>query len=351
LTTIVPRLDPPGQAERDAINAGPTALEAFHTAFRSFRCLDQIELVAPPHPKPAPESARILFWNAERLKYLDPSIALLGKLDADAILLCEVDIGMARSGNGHKIADLAEALHAGYLYGVEFVELDLGDARERSWHAGEKNSVGVHGAGILAPYPLEAPEVVRLERSGRWFDGVLGERRVGTRFAVMAELHLAVGPVLLVSVHYESHTGPEDRLAQTRVMLDAIDAHASRMPVLIGGDFNTSTFEVPISMRPQMVAPALRDDPQRLLLPMRYEPMFVEMRSRGYEWETCNAVGEATQRMRPDGSPPPPFGRIDWFFARGLECVNPETIAAVDVSGAAISDHETLAVTIRIGGH
>jgi endonuclease/exonuclease/phosphatase family metal-dependent hydrolase len=351
LTTIVPRLDPPGHAERDAINAGPTALEAFQTAFRSFRCLDQIEVAPPPAPKPAPKSARIVFWNAERLKYIEPSIALLRGLDADAILLAEVDLGMARSGNGHKIAELAAALRAGYVYGVEFVELDLGDARERTWHAGEKNSFGLHGAGIVARHPLGAPEVVRIENSGRWFDGVFGERRVGTRIAVMAELRLAGGPLLLVSVHYESHTGSGDRLVQTRVMLDAIDAHAPRMPVLIGGDFNTSTFSVPNSHQPKVVDAALREDPQRLVLPMRYEPMFEELKARGYDWESCNPMGATTQRTRPDGTPAPPHGRIDWLFSRGLVCSDAAVIPAVDSKGVAISDHDVLAVAIRIGGH
>ncbi len=303
MTTIVSQLDPPSLAEREAVNAGPTAPEVFHTAFSSFRCLDEIELAPPPAAKAAPESARIVFWNAERLKYLDPSIALLRGLAADAVLLCEVDHGMARSGNGHQIAKLAKALGAGYLYGVEFVELDLGDARERGWHAGQRNALALHGAGIVAPYPLDAPEIVRLEKSGRWFDGMFGERRVGTRIAVMAELRLAAGPVLLVSVHYESHTGPSDRLEQTRVMLDAIDAHTLQMPVLVGGDFNTSTFDLPISKQPEFVAAALRDDSQRLIRPMRYEPMFAELKARGYDWETCNPLGAVTQRMRPDGTP------------------------------------------------
>jgi endonuclease/exonuclease/phosphatase family metal-dependent hydrolase len=348
LTTIVSRLDPPDQAERDTINSGPTALEAFHAAFQSFRCLDEIELGPPPEQKPAPENARIVFWNAERLKYLEPSIALLRATRADAILLCEVDNGMARSGNGHRIAELAQALHAGYLYGVEFVELDLGDARERSWHAGGANEAGLHGAGIVAPDPLESPALTRLENSGRWFDGAFGERRVGSRIAIMAKLQLAAGPVLLVSVHYESHSDAGDRLTQTKALLDAIDRESPGMPVLIGGDFNTSTLGAPPSRAPSEPERAVREDPTRLLLPMRYEPMFEELKARGYDWEACNVMGDATQRMRPDGTPPPPFGRIDWFFARGLLCENPETIAAVDASGTAISDHEALAVTIRL---
>jgi hypothetical protein len=53
-----------------------------------------------------------------------------------------------------------------------------------------------------------------------------------------------------------------------------------------------------------------------------------------------------TQRTRPDGTPPPPLGRLDWFFSRGLETFDPQTIPAVDDAGAAISDHEVLVVTV-----
>ena len=79
-----------------------------------------------------------------------------------------------------------------------------------------KTSTGCTGAGCCRRIALLRPALLRLETSGRWFDGGLDERRIGGRIAVMAELLVMGRPVLLVAVHYESHTGPEDRLAQTR---------------------------------------------------------------------------------------------------------------------------------------
>ena len=148
---------------------------------------------------------------------------MLGAARADAYVLCELDLGMARSGNIHTTAGLAQGLGAGYIFAVEFVELGLGDNRERGWHKGATNASGLHGAGFVSRQVLLRPRLLRLEMSGRWFDGKFGERRVGGRIAVMAELEIGGKPVLLVSVHYESHTGPEDRLAQTRLLLDNID--------------------------------------------------------------------------------------------------------------------------------
>jgi endonuclease/exonuclease/phosphatase family metal-dependent hydrolase len=333
---------------RDGLNTGPVEPEAFRAAFSGFACLDQIEQLPPSAPDvPAPASARIAIWNAERLKYLAPSVELLRRTGADAFLLCELDLGMARSGNLHTIRELASALRAGYVFAVEFVELDLGDARERSWHAGDDNAAGLHGAGIVSAHRLDAPGLVRLETSGRWFDGAFGERRVGGRIAVTAELALAGARVLLVSVHYESHSDPDDRLTQTRTLLDAIDRRHGAMPVLIGGDFNTCTFGVPAKDEPETIAAALRSDPRRLALPMGYEPMFGELEARGYDWNACNVLGAVTQRTRPDGTPKPPFGRIDWFFSRRLVCSDPAVVPAVDAAGAAISDHDLLAVTIH----
>jgi endonuclease/exonuclease/phosphatase family metal-dependent hydrolase len=350
MTTIVDRIVPPSAELRAALNSGPTTPEAFQAALSTMPCLDQIEQVPPRDAaRPPLDRARVVFWNAERLKYMTPSIALLLGAKADAVLLVELDLGMARSGNVHTTADLALALGSGYVFAVEFVELDLGDARERGWHRGEINAAGLHGAGIVSPRPLLRPRMVRLETTGRWFDGRFGERRVGGRIAVMAEIEVGGTAVLLVSVHYESHTDPADRLAQTRLLLEAIDHHAPGAPVLIGGDFNTNTLNRADHERPALIRAALNDDPRRLDLPMAYEPMFEELRGWGYDWENCNVMGARTQRTRPDGTPPEPLGRIDWFFARGLECSDPAVIPAIDGEGVAISDHEALAVTIRPG--
>jgi endonuclease/exonuclease/phosphatase family metal-dependent hydrolase len=349
VTVIVKSIVPPSEATRNAIGNGPTELATFHAAFSEMKCLDQIEQTTPHAPDPPSlNAARIVFWNAERLKYLTPSIAMLGATKADACLLCEVDHGMARSGNIHTTAGLAQGLGAGYIFAVEFVELGLGDARERHWHMAETNTASLHGAGLVSRRFLQRPRLLRLETSGRWFDGKFGERRVGGRIAVMAELEVGGKPVLLVSVHYESHTGPEDRLAQTRLLLDDIDRSNPGQPVLIGGDFNTNTLERADHERLKRAQQVLRDDPHRFHYPMAYEPMFEELHRRGYDWESCNVMGARTQRTRPDGTPQEPLGRIDWFFSRGLKCSGPAVIPAVDEAGIAISDHEALAVTIQL---
>jgi endonuclease/exonuclease/phosphatase family metal-dependent hydrolase len=123
-----------------------------------------------------------------------------------------------------------------------------------------------------------------------------------------------------------------------------IDRHGGDGPVLIGGDFNTSTISRDWARgtgeRP--VLPA-----ERVLDPVPYEPLFEVVAAAGYDWQRCNALGVPTQRTRPDGTPRPPLGKIDWFFCRGLRAEAAATIPAVDVDGQAISDHEILAVTVQ----
>lgn len=347
VTATVDRLAPPGAEALARVVGEPIHPAGFRAAFDRWSCLHTIEVVpALAESSPMRSGARIVFWNAERLKYPEPSAALLGSAQADILLLCEVDVGMARSGNRHTVADLAARLGTGYLFGVEFVELGLGDSRERAWHAGSSNSAGLHGAALLSRHRLRRPALARLEASGRWYDGRFGERRVGGRIALMAELMLGTTAVLFVCAHYESHSDAGDRRRQTIAMLDAIDAHAPGLPVLIAGDFNTSTFPLSIKHQAAEVAAALTADPHRLVAPMSYEPMFETLKERGYQWESCNVALAPTQRTRPDGTPAAPFGKIDWLFTRGLHSTEPEVIAAVDDAGGAISDHEALAVTV-----
>jgi len=335
-------------AERSAFRVGPDDRRAHRRLVESLPALNHVEVAPPPTSTVGPgRSVRVAAWNAERAKHLDASAALLASVGADVVLLSEMDLGMARSRQHHTTRRLAEALGYGHVFGVEFVELGLGDARERGWHAGEENHHGLHGGAVLSRWSLDRPAMIRLECDGEWLDGTRGERRIGGRIAVAGQLPIGGVEVAFVSVHFESHGDPVQRAGQMKVLLDAIDACHGDGPALIGGDFNTiSASRHEIDVAPGVNA-LLRADPGRLVNPVSHEPLFEVAASRGYGWCGCNTA-HATQRTRPDGTPVPPHGRLDWFFARGLVTTEPTTVAAVDAGGAAISDHELLAVTVAV---
>jgi endonuclease/exonuclease/phosphatase family metal-dependent hydrolase len=299
-------------------------------------CLQAVELVPPPQPQPLGSRVRIAAWNAERCKYLPESAALLDGIGADVVLLTELDIGMARSGNRHTVRELAHLLGAGYAFGVEYVELGLGDDREKAWHANESNAVGLHGNAILSTAPLERPAVVRLDDGARWFAGEqsTSERRIGARMAMVASLDAGGTPLLVAAAHLESSTDAADRAAQVAVLLEAIEARADGHAVIIGGDFNTSA-----------LPPAETDDGAWFDHAASHEAMFARFGDAGYEWRTAN-TRSATERMRPDGTPQPPYRKIDWFFTRGAAVQRAATVAAIDATRSAISDHDVIVIDI-----
>jgi endonuclease/exonuclease/phosphatase family metal-dependent hydrolase len=343
----LPRVPPSRRAELLA-QPRERALHAELAAGMPF--LDAVEVEPPPRPRALGASARVLAWNAERCKRPDASARWLDALGADVLLLSELDHGMARSGQRHAARELAARLGCGYAFAVEFLELELGGEREREEQRGAENAVGYHGNAILARAPLGRPAVVRLESDGGWFDGARGERRLGGRIAVLAQLDLAGTPVCFAAVHLESHGDPPQRAAQLSALLAAIDAYAPDAPTVIGGDLNSFSLGLADLADPARVAAALRDDPERWAHPDRHEPLFAAARAAGYDWRGCNVDGEPTHRTAaPTGSA---RGRLklDWFLCRDLRAHAPRVHAAVEsASGGALSDHEAIEVRIALG--
>ncbi|HWK46700.1 MAG TPA: endonuclease/exonuclease/phosphatase family protein [Stellaceae bacterium] len=341
VSTVVVDLPPPDPAVLAEAQAVP-ATTAEHLRLASgLACLSAIEVRPPPAPRPLGPVVRVAAWNAERCKYATASAALLAATESDIILLSEVDVGMARSGNRHTVADLADALGMGYAYGVEFVELGLGDTRERALHAGEVNTVGFHGNAILSRAPIDALCLIRLDDGGVWFSGMTSDqRRLGWRMAIAARIgtpNSAPGAMVAVTLHLESHSHPADRAMQIERLIAEIDRFAEGLPVVIAGDCNTTAL------------PADDEgDDGWFTDPDGWEPLFRLLRRAGYEWIDAN-TSDVTQRTRPDGSPPPPFRRIDWCFTRGFIAGEARTIPAVDAGGSAISDHEAISATVAVG--
>jgi endonuclease/exonuclease/phosphatase family metal-dependent hydrolase len=346
-SSVTAALPAPGHAEiTAALTAAPTQAEHDRVA-RGVTALTAIEY-RPPERLAAPRRPlRLAAWNAERLKHGAASAAMLRALDLDLILLSETDIGMARSGNRHTTADLAAALDLGYAYGVEFVELGLGDEREREWHKGQRNHVGLHGNAILSRLPLYDLALIRLDSGGRWFkDRINGkgtgiQRRLGGRMALAGRIATDEGDLVVVSLHLESESDANERAQQMTRLLHAINGCYGNARMVIGGDCNTAAL-------PE-IDPARPDDAKSWFHRCdAYEPLFGVMQRGSFGWRSANDL-QATQRMRPDGKPVPPFRRIDWLFTRGLVASAPRTVAAVDDTGSAISDHDAIVVEISVG--
>jgi len=304
-------------------------------------CLKRIDAFSLLEQRPPRQAAscsgrlRVAALNAERLARPDAVRRFMDQARVDVILLSEADVGMARSGNVHTIRQLAGVRDEGYVFGVEFVELDLGDGEEMRRHAGERNACGLHGNAIVTAHALDRPYLIPLDESGLWFKGFDGaQRRIGGRMAIAARLRDAPSPLWLVSVHLESKTDPADRQNQIRTLLRALEQIAPGEACIIGGDCNTKALP--------------RGEGERMLLldePERFEPLFTDLRRAGFGWADANRA-VPTQRDGPSKTHPRPFGKLDWFFTRGASVDNPQVVPSLDPQGRPVSDHEMITLDI-----
>lgn len=181
--------------------------------------LDQVEIsnkfVKKDQEEEVPANLKVMFWNAERGTDWNIFATSFAE-DADIIILNEMDWGMARSGNIHTTMHLADHMKMNYAYGVEFMELTNGNAKEINATNGLLNEIGYHGNALLSKWPLKNAKIVRLHPlydllyNLRTEGQAAGERRLGGRMALFATTHFPDGrEVLLVSVH--SHGGAKAR--------------------------------------------------------------------------------------------------------------------------------------------
>jgi len=342
VTATVPALTEVPAETRAALRDGPDDAATFRAAHDSLPALRQIE-TGPPMPvaSGAQGALRIVAWNVERLRHLPATAEVLLRERADVCLITEIDKGMARTGNGHRTAELSAAIGQPYAYGVEFVELDLGTVHERTDHAGQTNMLGFHGNAVLSRLALHRPVMFRLEAEGKWFGWDRAEPRVGGRMAIGGQVFLDGGAVTVVGLHLESHSDPDHRAVQMARLVEMIAQYDATAPVVIGGDVNTSTLSEVMRQVGQTQDAARRCD----VVP--HEPLFAVMAAHGFDWTACNMPLAPTTRFGPADRDRIP-GKIDWIFTRGLVATAPAVIPAVGPDGAILSDHDAVCVTVAL---
>ncbi len=327
----VPAMEPPSEEARAEALANWGSRQAHDRYMAKWPCLNSIELGLPADPADPPVDLTIAAWNIERCKHVEASAALIERTGVDIVLATEMDHGMARSGQHHTTRDLARALGVGYLFGVEFVELGIGDVRETAKFSETPNRHGLHGNAILSRWPLTDPALIPLDDGGAWFVAAPkndGQYRVGGRMAMAAKLHTNSGPIVLASVHLESESDAEGRTAQIDRLLATLDRLYGQAPAVIGGDLNTRGFlEAGLSAE------------ETLRLPETAEPCFAAFARHGLDWRACN-TGHVTTRHPPWATERFQLKTLDWLFVRGLSASEPRVIPALSAEGAYLSDHE-----------
>lgn len=263
-------------------------------------------------------------WNLERCLFAPESAAHLAETGAPVVLLSEMDSGMARTGQRHPTAEVADTLGMQYAYGIEFIELGLGSDTEREFCEDDFNAKGFHGNALMASVPLGRPFMLRLWGERLWFTD--GEQpRLGERMAIGAVIETEAGPFVAVSTHLESATTAVYRERQVKELIDALDEAFPSLPLLIGGDLNTGNhaggdFEA--------------------------EGLFAVSAARGFT-RHGGPLDVMTTRPSLITRWPERAMKLDWFLSRGLKIGETRIIPSLDETGRPLSDHDLITCVVE----
>ena len=324
-----------------------------------------------------------LAWNLERGIRFEGIIDALKNherlKDKDVLLLTELDYGMARSGNRFVAQEIARELKLNYAFAPVYVPLQKGSGVESEMEG--ENTVSIHGLAMFSRYPMTNVHAVPLP-NGK--DKMWGkEKRIGYLRALFADIEHPAGTFRAVTIHLDAHCSRAHRHGQIQIVLDCLDT-LPPTPTLIGGDWNTTTFNSQNSSRAimgywrrVMMGPK-NFAINHLPFPDRYfeRNMFSELESRGYEYKSLNELGAGTLHYHiesiekntnlrdwvPEWCFPFIFWaagrvdghvsvRLDWFAAKGLKLTvgtAPQTIGnLIDTEGFPLSDHDAISVDLE----
>jgi endonuclease/exonuclease/phosphatase family metal-dependent hydrolase len=362
-----------------------TAELAAHPEYRAIAPLVARTLATPHladfrrHEGPARPSYRFLAWNIERGTQLDAQLGAFRShpylKTCDVLLITEADAGMARSGNRMVAEVLAKELGVTQVFAPCYIALGKGSGVERDVDG--DNRFGLHGNAILSRYPIRDIRLIPLDNG---VDKMAHrEQRLGRQTAVAARIDFPNLSLDAVSVHLDAQSSQPHRRDQMRSVLDAL---GSDLPVILGGDWNTSTYNsshafhaiLGFCMRVTMgVDHVIRN---HYLHPERWfeRGLFRLLRDRGFEYQRSNRMGEhticydvcdprATGNLREwvpewcfafihwalrnhEGRCPM---KLDWFATRGLRVETPVVIHDLrEGRNAPMSDHDAIGVDVVV---
>ena len=335
-----------------------------------------VENFAPAENLEKSKIVRALAWNVERGSRFEGIVEALENhpqlADRDALLLSELDYGMARSGNRVVARDLARALELNYAFATVYIALQKGSGVEANVPG--ENTKSLHGLALFSKYPLKNVHAVALPNGKDKMRGK--EKRLGYLRALVADIEHPAGVFRAVTLHLDAHSSRNHRRRQMRIVLDHLDA-LPPLPTVIGGDWNTTTYNAQNSTRAilgywRRVMMGVRNVVRNHLpYPERFfeKKLFGDLERYGYEYRNLNETGVGTLHYDMDNIAyntnlrdwvPAwcfPFifwaakqvggrvsARLDWFAGKGIEVEGkPHTVGNLrDAEGVPLSDHDAI---------
>ena len=183
----------------------------------------------------APKSLKIVDWNIDRGQQLQGVTDFLGGVNADIVILQEVDLNARRTHRLNIAETIARKLEMNYVFGREFQELVQGS----------EDSPAYHGQATLSKWPISKPRLIRFSRQShfwqpRWFLPNIEpfQERLGGRIALVTEINVAGNKIKTYNLHLESRSSDELRLSQIEEVLSDAAWQDSQCSTVIAGDFN-----------------------------------------------------------------------------------------------------------------
>lgn len=253
------------------------------------------------------ESISALVFNIEQGVRCDETIDFLRTCPDiqpfDIILANELDDGCTRSGERDISREIAKALNMHYAFALEFIEL-----------ADTAATKAYHGNAVFSRYPITWAKTLHLPEENNWYYD--RQKRIGARCAVFAQLDVGGRPLGVVSIHLENRTSGAGRQRQMQRIYEEALACFGDMPVLMGGDLNTNTFDGRDKSEIQYLAANPNELQNRMTNLSEYEPLLSDAEDYGFDYKKSAVEGGTRRKPLPDGRVIEI--RLDWFITRGL---------------------------------
>src|SRR5215469_1343123 len=283
---------------------------------------------------------RIVVFNAMTGRHFDGITACLKRpplSEASAILFCEVDWQMRRSGGRRVAAELADALGMSFAYIPEF--------RRRRSH--DVDSASSMGNAIICAEPFEQVKAIAIPRPGvrRRFSRPRGTDLVGTHCGLVAHARFAGHRLAIGVLHLHSRCSPTERERQMAAYLEEFPRDC---PAVFGGDLNTTTMKLSSGRLILETTVRMLLTPQRFRAPQAHEPLFERIEAHGFTTDEANVPSKSTFTFH--RAIPPHFRpKLDWIAMRGVRPVAGSARvvpARYSFFGPRVSDHDFVMVDI-----
>jgi hypothetical protein len=243
-----------------------------------------------------------------------------------------------------------------------------------------ENTKSLHGLAMFSKYPMQNVHAVPLP-NGK--DKMWGkEKRLGYLRALIADIRHPAGTFRAVTVHLDAHSSRAHRRRQMKIILDHLDT-LPEMPTIIGGDWNTTTYNAQSANRAIMgyfrrVGMGVRNvvrnhypHPDRFF----ERKLFAELETRGFIYKNLNEEGAGTLHYDMENAAYNtnlsdwvprwcfPFifwaakqvggrvsARLDWFAGKGIEVRGkPQTVGNLrDAEKLPLSDHDAITLDFAL---